>query len=185
MREKQNINIAQRRKLRGLTLVELLIVIAIVGIMASVTLVLMGGNKAQAEIDAASEELAEHLRDMRRRALSGDPDTSVKACAFGVYFSAMTTAVDTYRTFYAQSAPSCPTAYSTTGTNTPALQTRTDARVQFTANAQDFVFSTPFGAITAGSGGSVTVSHVSGSGTSKCVTLNANGSVEISGGACP
>lgn len=71
----------------GFTLVEMLISIAIFGILASVVLVNMSQSKVREEVGGVANELAGRIVDAKQRALSGAsgaPTSAGYACAFGV-----------------------------------------------------------------------------------------------------
>lgn len=56
---------------KGFTLLELMIVIAIIGTMASVTLTYLGGSRKDRELEVAAREVAAAVREAQNNALTG------------------------------------------------------------------------------------------------------------------
>lgn len=89
---------------KGVTLMELLIVIAIIGIMISVVFAFSFENKKRAEVRAVADELVQRINDMRQRALKGDVGVGTSsACGFGILFPPPATQGGGYETFYISS----------------------------------------------------------------------------------
>jgi prepilin-type N-terminal cleavage/methylation domain-containing protein len=60
-----------KRKLQGFTLVELIVAMGVLSIMASVTIVSMGGAKTKQEVEGAARQVAAAIREAQNYALTG------------------------------------------------------------------------------------------------------------------
>jgi prepilin-type N-terminal cleavage/methylation domain-containing protein len=79
--KKKNIFCARR----GMTLIEMIVVVALVGIMSSVTVVLMAGSRTDRALDAAAREVAALVREVQNYALTGRQVSDVNvACLYGM-----------------------------------------------------------------------------------------------------
>ena len=76
----------KRKKQSGFTLVEILVVIAVIGILASMALVNTGKNLDR-DLRQEAERLTTFLRDVQNRALAGEnvSGATEKICGFGVH----------------------------------------------------------------------------------------------------
>lgn len=148
-------------KQKGVTLIEMMVVIAIVGIMTSVTLVSLSGAKVRKELQAAGNELASVLREQRNNALTGNVGTGNDSCGI-------------------QHAAASGSSYETT---CPSVVSRNlPAGVVFAGNPgteQTANFSVPFGHTSAGS----FVLQKGGSSTLVC--FGADGNIYTKESACP
>ena len=72
---------------KGFSLMELMIVIAIIGVMTSVGLVSLNYSKTARALENASREVAAAVREAQNNALSGrQPDADQTSCGHGFYF---------------------------------------------------------------------------------------------------
>ncbi|HBO17220.1 MAG: hypothetical protein UR69_C0002G0124 [Candidatus Moranbacteria bacterium GW2011_GWE2_35_2-] len=81
----------------GFTLLEVLVTVAIIGIMATVALVSTQRGKIDKEVSVAAEQVASSIREAQNYALSGkQPDATNTACGFGFRRSS----ANAYSVFY-------------------------------------------------------------------------------------
>jgi prepilin-type N-terminal cleavage/methylation domain-containing protein len=71
---------------KGFTLIELMVVIAIIGIMAGIAVVNFGRNSDR-DVRLEKDRLVTFLRDVQNKALSGEqvPGSTGKVCGFGIH----------------------------------------------------------------------------------------------------
>lgn len=74
----------QNRK--GFTLIEILAIIAITGILASIMIVSLSPAKSNAKLRAAQREVAATIRTAQSYALQGKSQDVGRVCGYGVYF---------------------------------------------------------------------------------------------------
>jgi len=74
-----------KKKYTGISLIEVMTTIALITLMIAVGLAMVGRNKQDAQIEAASRELAAHLREAQNNALTGRHVDGKPACGFGVH----------------------------------------------------------------------------------------------------
>lgn len=89
---------------KGTTLVELLIVIAIVAVISAVGLLNLLGRNAQTDLNNTTEQMASLLREARNRSVAQASSTS-----WGVRFSNPTTTTPFYALFFSQTYSSSTT----------------------------------------------------------------------------
>lgn len=81
---------ALKRKQKGVTLVEVMVVIAVIGIGTSIMLASMGNAKEQKRVETAAREVAAMFREAQSNALSGKmyfdstSGTEVSVCGYAV-----------------------------------------------------------------------------------------------------
>lgn len=73
---------------KGVTLIELLLVMAIIGIMTSVVLVYLGDGKSDKELEGAMDEVLAVVRETQNNALTGKGVTSGVDCEYTFYYGA-------------------------------------------------------------------------------------------------
>ncbi|GBE17245.1 hypothetical protein BMS3Abin15_01084 [bacterium BMS3Abin15] len=76
-------------KKKGFTFIEIVIIVVIIGIMTSVVLVSVGGNKSSKVVEIAAREIAGSIREAQNNALNGkqiNDGTGDTACGHGFYF---------------------------------------------------------------------------------------------------
>ena len=73
------------KKNKGFTLVELLIVIAIIGIMSAVSIVSLQNGKTEKEVETAATQVAAAIREAQNNALTGKKNNGETPCDY-VYF---------------------------------------------------------------------------------------------------
>lgn len=172
-----------RNAQKGFTFVELLIVIAIIGILSSVVLVQTGTDKIREEVRATADELAAHIVDMRQRSLTGSTGDVNKACGFGVNVYSSGSGYR-YRTFYTKKSSTCSSAYMNE-TITPTLFRWSNSRVAVDPVGGvevDLFFSVPFGGVSGG-GRDIVVKDTS-STYAQHVCVSSSGSVWVDDSAC-
>ncbi|MCX6765713.1 MAG: prepilin-type N-terminal cleavage/methylation domain-containing protein [Candidatus Moranbacteria bacterium] len=113
---------------RGFTLLELIIVIAIIGIMTSVTLVYLGDSRKDRELEVAAREVAAAVREAQNNALTGKNASST---------------CNSYVFTYGGSNYS---VSNNSGCSNPPIQYTLKNKVTF-QNSGSFSFSIPFGVL--------------------------------------
>ena len=74
---------SKKNNKNGFSLMELMIVIAIIGIMTSIVLVYSGKNKIEKEVEGAAREVAAAIREAQNNALTGkQPEAGKFPCAY-------------------------------------------------------------------------------------------------------
>lgn len=138
---------------------ELMIVIAVIGIMTGVAFVSLGGSKAAKQVEVSARQLAAAIRQAQNYALSGRQDlasAAKKVCGYGVYFVNEATQ---YKIFYnyTTSGSNCDTAnltninYDTNDPQTYSADVETQAlqknvAVSISSDASSAIyFTAPFG----------------------------------------
>lgn len=76
-----------KRSIRAFTLIEMVIVIAIVGIMTSMIIVSLGTGRTQREVETNAREFASILKEAQNYALTGKQVGSGVTCSFNVTWS--------------------------------------------------------------------------------------------------
>lgn len=73
-----------KKRLSGFTLVELVVSMAILSIMAAITIVSLSGTKTKQEVEGAARELAAAIREAQNYALTGRSITGGLPCQFRI-----------------------------------------------------------------------------------------------------
>lgn len=93
---------------KGMSILELMIVIAIMGIMTAAAMVSFSGNRPKKEVEVEARKFAAAIREAQNYALTGKKGSgSDKACGWGVILGASPSS--DYKIFYNRlsSAPDC------------------------------------------------------------------------------
>ena len=150
-----------KKKIAGFSLVELMIVVAIIGIMSSIVLVSFNSPKAGVRLKAAQSELVSSIKMAQSFALQGKiPATGSKASAYGVEF------IDSqnYQLFYVDSS----------GEHALEVYSLAEKNVSLTSSAGTrFMFSVPDGNF---SGGAAIITF-DYNGTTKQIQILTGGAV--------
>ncbi|MEK7462902.1 MAG: type II secretion system protein [Patescibacteria group bacterium] len=143
------------KKVRGFTLIELIITLGIAVILGGVSMSSYFGYQSQQGVDGASSELLGTLRDAQQRAKSQD-----NSSAWGVYINAVSGAYDYYEVYYGANA------------TTSKITLPTD--VEFSAPAQGATLEIVFAKSTGlpSSAGPATIISKRSSSISESITLN-------------
>lgn len=73
---------------KGVTLIELLIVISIIGIMTGISIVSLSGGRIEKELQAEANHLVAIIREAQNNALTGkQPTAGTTVCGWGLYVS--------------------------------------------------------------------------------------------------
>ncbi len=154
------------RKRQGFTLMELLLVIAIIAVLATVSVLNLNGRRAHTELDGTAKQIASILREAEGRAVSQDSGAS-----WGVHFE--NAAAGGFFALYATSyAPNATRSYS----RLPVSVRYAPASIPV-GNSVDVAFAQITG-LPSGAA-SVTVESIGGTSESMTVTVGANGLVSI------
>jgi len=143
---------------KAFTLIELMIVVAIIGIMSSVVIISMQNGKIEKELETAAREVAATIREAQNNALTGKNASSTNPIC-SQYNFAYTNGSSNY-------SVNCSGNYS----NNYTLKNG----VTF-ASGGNFNFSIPFGGVAA-NGIKITKNSIC-----YCVAVNSSGSVEEKG----
>lgn len=134
----------------GFTLLEVLVVVAIIGIMTSVAFVSVQRGKIDKEVSAAAEQVASAIREAQNYALSGkQPSTTETTCGFGFRRINLTR----YNIFYNHTTASLstcadvPKIYDTAiaSSNFTGITLPNGVLFNGTTSVQRMYFSIPFG----------------------------------------
>jgi len=166
---------------RGFTLMELMIVMAITGIMLSVVLVNMQNSRKNSEIEAAGMQLVSLLREVQNNALTGKKIGSEEgeySCAFQFKINA-NGSYEIARGLKKDGNDSCEGGYdieSSPYANGQLQQVRT--------TAQSIIFTVPHGERIGGS--QIVLQHSADSNVKYSACISAGGNIEgIKGASCP
>jgi len=173
MSHKTQILEIKKKNLKGVTLLELVVVMAIVGIMVTVITVSFGSENTKKNLETNAREFSSILREAQNYSLTGrQNDSSNTTCAYSITW---TIATSTYRL----------NAISKNGT----LCNGTSASVATYALKQGVVFSNggaatfslPWGATASGS------AVLGKAGLSHTICLNGSGKIidQTGSGSCP
>jgi type II secretion system protein H len=88
------------KKYKGVTFLELMVVIAIIGIMTAVALVSLQPAKDDARLKAAQGEVAASIRLAQSYALQGKAQAGAKPCGYGFRFDPTDSNKQKYEIFY-------------------------------------------------------------------------------------
>lgn len=177
-------NFFDKKMRRGFTLLEVMVTIAVIGIMVSVTFVSLSGQKKREETRVVAEELVAHINEIRQQALTGDAvdgNNNNRACGFGIQFYEGSK----YRIYYRRTGQCSATNFGDAST-TPVLFDWTDGKVSFTftPTGSDYIFfRVPF-ANSFGNIEKIQLQHKSDSSYTYCVILNTAGSASAVQGNC-
>jgi prepilin-type N-terminal cleavage/methylation domain-containing protein len=166
---------------RGLTLVELLIVLAIAGIMLSVALINIQNSRKNSEIEAAGMQLVSLLREVQNNALTGKKIGSAE----GEYSCAFQLTIDTDGSYEIARSLKQPGEDSCEdeGVMDDAYITGELQKVQI-SSSQTIKFSVPHGDITGIS--MITLQHVADPSVTYTACISSGGNIEgVKGGSCP
>ncbi|MFH0969473.1 MAG: type II secretion system protein [Patescibacteria group bacterium] len=147
------------KKKKAFSIIEVLIVIAIIGIMTAATIVSLQSGKTDKELETAAREVSAAIREAQNNALTGKNASS--SCQ---YYDFTYTASSTNYSVGTVSGSGCPLASYTLKNGVTFV------------NGGSFNFSIPFGGVTGISGIKITKNNVC-----YCVSINSSGSVEERG----
>lgn len=137
---------------RGITLIEVLVVVAIIAIMTAVSLVLVrGGLKVEEVLDAESRALAVSLREIQDNALNGKQIFGENpSCGFGLHYVPGNSEWSTYALLRRNTWDDCSDIVSLADdstSDTPTMVTwemRAGVSLVVSNSIQDAAFNVPF-----------------------------------------
>jgi len=171
----KNIMFSKSKKYNpGFTLVEMLVVVAVIGIMTTVSLVSMQSSKSNARLNAAQGEVIATIRLAQSYALQGKMQASKTPCAYVFKFMTQSR----YQIFY---KPPTASGCASPGANSPGEYFDLVAGVTVPANVvgKEIIFSVPFGGVSGTAltdiAGTFTLDHAGA--TSKTIAVSNNGNI--------
>jgi len=170
--------LCRNQSLKGFTLLELLIVIAIIGIASAIIISGFTVGQVSREIEVAAREFATVVREAQSYALNGrQPSASVDPCLYGVSWG---NGGSSYNIIYRDKNGCAAAAVSTFSSHT--LQ----RGVTFNTASSSFFFTVPHATLSpAPAGGNYRVT-VRKAGQSRSVCVYPSGNVtDVSGTVCP
>jgi type II secretion system protein H len=160
----------------GFTFIELMVVIVIMTIMASVAFVSLQSSKANTRLQAAQREVTATIKQAQSYALQGRMQPPAKVCGYGVRFISE----NEYEIFYKVPTSGNICAYGEYESfSAESLQLENGVVLSnFDSDDTEIYFSIPFG-IASGffAGHSMTFEYPAGSGVTKTIDINSNGSI--------
>jgi len=166
---------------KGFTLVELMIVMAIVGIMTAVTIVSLSGARDRKAAEGEARKFAAVVREVQNYALTGKQlGTGLVTCSVGM--NAIASGATSYGIFYTyRSGDDCNTSASN------AFVTNTISNgVAFSSAANAFSFSVPRGEINLGGNPDPIPIQLSKGSATYTVCIYRSGRIEdVNGSVCP
>ncbi|MDZ4385463.1 MAG: prepilin-type N-terminal cleavage/methylation domain-containing protein [Candidatus Moranbacteria bacterium] len=155
---------------KGVTFMELLVVIAIIGIMGSVGLVSLQSSKLDARLKAAQGELVASIRLAQSYALQGKTQDGAAPCGYGFRFASQTDYSIFYRT---PDAGGCNPA--SPRHNAESFVLKDGVQIDPADVNQEIYFTVPFGNISGPGIGDFVLTHPNAD--NKTVTVNNVGNV--------
>jgi len=155
---------------KGVTFMELLVVIAIIGIMGSVGLVSLQSSKLDARLKAAQGEVAASIRLAQSYALQGKTQAGAAPCGYGFRFTSQTD----YQIFYRTPAASVCNPASPRH-NAESFVLKDGGEIDQSDVNQEVYFTVPFGNISGPGIGDFVLTHPNAD--NKTITVNDAGNV--------
>jgi len=149
-------------KKNGFTLIELILVIAIIGIMSVATIVSLQGGKVKKDLESSAREVSAAIRESQNSALTGK--IASESCK-RYYFSYTSSSVN----------------YTVGGSGCPEIQYKLKNGVTF-ASGGSFSFEVPFGTLS--TSGNVSI-QLRKNGESYYICVGPSGSILEQKDACP
>lgn len=161
------------KKYKGVTFAELIVVIAIIGIMSSVGFVSLQSSKANARLQAAQREVAATIKLAQSYALQGKMIGAITPCEYGFKF----TSLNSYQIFYKPPVSGdCTSPGSETSAEIFVLNDGVVLDNPVIANTI-IRFTIPFSVMTPPITPIFTFRYPAGTGATKTITINTNGNI--------
>lgn len=163
---------------KGFTLIEVIVVIAIIGIMSSIMLAMMAENRIRSQVEAAAIEFSARLRTLQNDSLVGKFDSSGIACGY-----VLDTSATSYKVSYAY-APTCANVVNlcTASEKKMIYQTNIPNGVKVSPAGSGVCFTIPFGKVLNKDGGGFTgasFTFTKGPFSSRAVNVCKTGDIKI------
>lgn len=168
-------------RLKGFSLLELTVAMAVVGILIAAVIVPLNNSRTKKEVEVAAREVAAAIREAQNYALTGKSTSAGYPCRYG--FRADNTESGYYIDYY-YATESCTILQ---GITQPYISYELKNGVLFSSDSGDFDFSVPWGVITANTFTLPARYVVSKGSSSYTVCVYSAGNItELPGGvACP
>lgn len=164
----------QSLKYKGVTFVELMVVISIIGIMTGVGFVSLKSSRNDSRLRAAQREVASTIKLAQSYALQGKMQGAVTPCGYGFKF---TSAAD-YQIFYKlPTGGNCDVPGDATNAESFTLSNAVVLDGPANVSNTEIYFTVPFSAMTGPISSIFTFQYPAGSGDTKTITINLGGNV--------
>jgi prepilin-type N-terminal cleavage/methylation domain-containing protein len=173
---------------RGFTLIEIMVVMAIIGVITAVTIVSFGSGKERKAVEGQARKVAAAIREMQNYALTGKQVGSNVPCKFGPG-SAMSGDIIVPLRYSYRTGTSCSAGMSAS-TDIPGMTMSLENGVTFASDSNEFFFTVPRGELVDFMGvpisTTVNIQLSKGSTTYYSVCVYPGGQVkDVAGATCP
>lgn len=128
---------------RGFTLIEIMVVMAIIGIVTAVTIVSFGSGKERKAVEGQARKVAAAIREMQNYALTGKQIGTNVPCKFGP--GSILTSDVTFGLMYTYRTGTSCSAGMSASTIIPGMIMSLENGVTFASDSNEFFFTVPRG----------------------------------------